>query len=55
MTETELKLIAAPASIGLRTVPKKGYSRPAAMGMPKCIIDECEEEVSDGYSASSLG
>ena len=34
ITETELKLIAAAAKIGLNNKPKKGYSTPAAMGTP---------------------
>ena len=34
ITETELKLIAAPAMIGLRRIPNQGYKRPAAIGMP---------------------
>ena len=34
MTETELKLIAAPAMIGLSKMPKNGYSTPAAIGTP---------------------
>src|SRR4030095_6929450 len=34
ITETELKLIAALATIGLRSHPKTGYSTPAAMGIP---------------------
>ena len=34
MTDTELNVIAALASIGLRTSPKKGYKIPAASGTP---------------------
>jgi hypothetical protein len=34
MTETELRLIAAPAMIGLSSKPKNGYSTPAATGIP---------------------
>ena len=34
MTETELKLIAAAARIGLSSHPKNGYSTPAAIGTP---------------------
>jgi hypothetical protein len=34
MTETELKLIAAAASIGLKRIPKNGYRIPAATGTP---------------------
>jgi len=33
-TDTELKLIAAAAIIGLSSSPKKGYSTPAATGTP---------------------
>ncbi len=34
MTETELRLIAALAIIGLRRTPNAGYSTPAATGTP---------------------
>ncbi len=34
MTETELKLIAAAARMGLSRIPKNGYSTPAATGTP---------------------
>ena len=34
ITDTELKLIAAAAIIGLNKIPKKGYKTPAAMGTP---------------------
>jgi len=34
MTETEEKLIASAAIIGLSSQPKNGYSTPAAIGMP---------------------
>ena len=34
ITETELKLIAVAAIIGLRRIPKKGYRIPAATGTP---------------------
>ena len=37
ITETELKLIAAAAIIGLSKIPKKGYSNPAANGIPKTL------------------
>ena len=37
ITDTELKLIAAAAIIGLRRIPKNGYSKPAASGMPKML------------------
>lgn len=33
-TETELKAIAAPAIIGSSKNPLKGYSKPAATGIP---------------------
>ncbi len=35
MTETELKVMAALAIMGLRSRPKKGYRTPAAMGTPR--------------------
>ena len=34
ITETELKLIAAAARIGLSSNPNTGYSTPAAIGTP---------------------
>ena len=34
ITETELKLIAALASMGLSSTPNHGYSTPAAIGTP---------------------
>ena len=34
ITETELKLIAALAIIGLSRIPSHGYSTPAAIGTP---------------------
>src|SRR5215471_12182284 len=34
ITDTELKLIAAAARIGLKSQPKNGYSTPAAIGTP---------------------
>ena len=34
ITETELKLIAAAAKIGLSNIPKNGYKTPAAIGTP---------------------
>lgn len=37
ITETELKLIAAAAIIGLRSTPKNGYSTPAAIGTPAAL------------------
>jgi hypothetical protein len=37
MTDTELKLMAAPAMMGLSRMPKKGYSTPAATGMPTVL------------------
>ena len=36
-TLSELKLIAAPAIIGLSSIPKNGYKIPAAMGTPKVL------------------
>jgi hypothetical protein len=37
ITETELKLIAAAAIIGLSRMPKKGYRAPAARGIPRAL------------------
>ena len=37
MTETELKLIAAAATIGLSRMPKEGYRTPAATGTPTAL------------------
>lgn len=37
ITETELKLMAAAARIGLSSRPKNGYSTPAAMGTPNAL------------------
>src|ERR1022692_1687492 len=37
ITDTELKLIAAAAKIGLSSKPKNGYSTPAAMGTPMAL------------------
>ncbi len=37
MTDTELKLMAAAASIGDSRTPKNGYSTPAAAGTPKVL------------------
>jgi hypothetical protein len=34
ITETELRLIAALANIGLRRMPNQGYRNPAATGTP---------------------
>ena len=36
-TETELKAMAAEASIGSRSIPKKGYRTPAATGIPAVL------------------
>ena len=36
-TETELKLIAALAMIGLSRIPKNGQSKPAAIGTPSAL------------------
>ena len=36
-TDTELKLIAAAAMIGLNEIPAIRYSRPAAIGMPAAL------------------
>jgi len=37
MTETELALIAAAATIGLSSTPRTGYSTPAATGTPSAL------------------
>jgi hypothetical protein len=37
ITDTEHKLIARAASIGLRRIPKNGYKAPAAMGIPTTL------------------
>ena len=37
ITETELKLIAAAAIIGLSNQPKTGYKMPAASGTPRAL------------------
>lgn len=37
MTDTDERLIAAAASMGLSSHPKKGYSTPAAMGTPSVL------------------
>ena len=37
ITDTELKLIAAAARIGLNNNPKNGYSTPAATGTPTAL------------------
>ncbi len=37
ITETELKLMADPAIIGLSSKPIKGYSAPAAIGIPSAL------------------
>src|SRR5207253_2641153 len=37
ITETELKVMAALAMIGLRSSPKIGYSTPAASGTPSAL------------------
>ena len=37
ITDTELKLMAAPAIMGLRRMPIKGYKTPAAIGIPKAL------------------
>jgi hypothetical protein len=37
MTDTELKVIAALAIIGLKRMPKAGYKTPAAMGTPRTL------------------
>ena len=36
-TETELKLMAAAAIIGLNSRPKRGYNTPAAIGTPSAL------------------
>ena len=36
-TDTELRLMAAAAIIGLRSIPKNGYKTPAAIGTPNAL------------------
>ena len=36
-TETELMAIAAAANTGFRSIPKNGYSIPAAIGIPRLL------------------
>lgn len=36
-TDTELRLIAKAAIIGLNSSPKEGYSTPAAIGTPRAL------------------
>ena len=45
MTETELKVMAALAIMGLSSTPHTGYSTPAARGTPSKIVDEGEKEI----------
>ena len=42
MTETELKLMAAAANIGLSRMPKKGYRTPAATGTPSALYTKAK-------------
>ena len=44
-TDRELTLIAAAAIMGLSKTPKKGNRMPAAIGTPKDVVHEGEEEV----------
>ncbi len=37
ITETELRLMAAAAMMGLKRMPKAGYSTPAATGIPTTL------------------
>ncbi len=37
MTETELKLMAAAATMGLSSSPSAGYNTPAASGIPSTL------------------
>lgn len=37
MTDTELKLMAAAAIIGDKSIPKNGYNTPAATGTPTML------------------
>jgi hypothetical protein len=37
ITDTELKLIAAAAMIGLSSMPNAGYKTPAAIGTPAAL------------------
>jgi len=43
MTETELKLMAAAAIIGLNSRSKGGYSTPAAMGTPIALYTKAKK------------
>jgi len=36
-TETELMAMAAAANTGFKSIPKKGYSAPAAIGIPRLL------------------
>lgn len=37
ITETELKLMARAAIMGDNSIPKKGYNKPAAIGIPRVL------------------
>ena len=45
ITETELNVIAALATIGLRSSPKNGIQDPRRKGNPQRVVDEREEQV----------
>ena len=47
VTDKELNAIAAAAIMGLNMIPKKGYNRPAAMGMHSEEYSIDEEKVKD--------
>lgn len=57
ITETELRLMAAPAIIGLRSNPKKGSNTPVANGIPLFIIvtSECHFVGSMAHLLFNLG
>ena len=52
ITETELKLIAAPAIIGLRRMPKQRIKDTGGDRHAERVVDEREEIDSAGYFAS---
>ena len=45
MTETELRLMAAPAMTGLSSTPKNGIEHPGRDGDAQRVVDEGKEEV----------
>ena len=50
LTETELRLIAAPASMGLSSRPKKGIEQASGDGNAEGVVSEGKEEIqADGF------